>query len=312
MCLPALTAATQTVTLSCSNPSCVVYYTTDGTAPNTGSSTSEPITVATSLTLTAVAVAPGYSNSQYLVLVYTINQTPTGTPLISPSAGPYSTPLAVTLTNSTPGATIYYTTDGSTPTTGSTVYSTPFTLSSPGSVTVKAAAQYTGYTISGVASAAYTLTQPIAAAPSFTPPGAIYTCDQTVALSSATSGVTIYYTTDGSSPNTGSSVYSTPLAVNATETIRAYATKSGYTDSSIASAGYSIPTFAITSAALPNASLLTPYSFTMGAAGGSCAGYTWAIVSGAPAWMTINSSSGVLSGTPTATGSFSVVISVTD
>jgi hypothetical protein len=80
------------------------------------------------------------------------------TPVISPAAGAYDGSVNVTITCSTPGNSIYYTTDGSTPTSGSTPY-TPFTVDS--SLTVKAIAIASGYVNSAVASAAYTLTYTI-------------------------------------------------------------------------------------------------------------------------------------------------------
>ncbi|MFA7412560.1 MAG: S-layer homology domain-containing protein, partial [Tissierellaceae bacterium] len=52
-----------------------------------------------------------------------------------------------------------------------------------------------------------------------------------VALSS--NGTTIYYTTDGSEPTTGSDVYSAPLNITATTTIKAFATRAGYTASGV-------------------------------------------------------------------------------
>ncbi len=60
---------------------------------------------------------------------------------------------SVSITDTTAGATIYYTTDGSTPTSASPVYSAPFSLNS--ATTVMAIATATGYTDSSVGSAAY-------------------------------------------------------------------------------------------------------------------------------------------------------------
>ena len=76
----------------------------------------------------------------------------------SPRAGTYSSAQSVTLSDATSGVTIYYTTDGSTPTTSSTVYTGPITVSS--TETLKAIAAVTGDTNSAVASAAYTITPP--------------------------------------------------------------------------------------------------------------------------------------------------------
>jgi sugar lactone lactonase YvrE len=80
---------------------------------------------------------------------------PAATPAFSLAAGAYSGAQTVTIADATPGAAIYYTTDGSTPTTGSTAYTAPITVSS--SETVKAIAASTGYTVSAVASVDYVI-----------------------------------------------------------------------------------------------------------------------------------------------------------
>lgn len=67
-----------------------------------------------------------------------------------------------------------------------------------------------------------------------------YATAQSVSLYSGTPGATLYYTTDGSTPTTASTLYSTAISVMANTTVRAIATKSGYTDSSVASATYTI------------------------------------------------------------------------
>jgi hypothetical protein len=71
-----------------------------------------------------------------------------------------------------------------------------------------------------------------------------YTAAQTVSISDTTAGATIYYTTNGTTPTTSSTVYSGPIAVSSTETLEAIATATGYSTSAVASAAYtiSIPT----------------------------------------------------------------------
>lgn len=88
----------------------------------------------------------------------------TATPSFSLPAGSYTSAQTVNLTDSTAGATIYYTTDGSAPTTSSTQYTAAVRVSA--SETLSAIAVASGYTNSTIASAAYTIT--MATTPSYT------------------------------------------------------------------------------------------------------------------------------------------------
>ncbi len=79
------------------------------------------------------------------------------------------------------------------------------------------------------------------ASPTFSPAGGTFTTPQSVSLSSATAGSSIRYTTDGSTPNaTTGTVYTGPIAVSATTTLRAIAYSAGMTDSAVTSATYTI------------------------------------------------------------------------
>jgi hypothetical protein len=80
-----------------------------------------------------------------------------------------------------------------------------------------------------------------AAAPAITPAAGTYSAAQAVALTSATSGAAIRYTTDGSTPSeTAGSLYAGPFLVSATATVKAIAYKSGLLDSAVTSAVYTI------------------------------------------------------------------------
>ncbi|WP_410666481.1 chitobiase/beta-hexosaminidase C-terminal domain-containing protein [Amycolatopsis sp. cmx-4-68] len=80
------------------------------------------------------------------------------------------------------------------------------------------------------------------AAPTFSPPGGTYSSAQTVTISSATSGATIRYTVDGSTPTASSTLYSGPISVPNSRTVNAIALKSGSTTSPVSSATYTIGT----------------------------------------------------------------------
>ncbi len=185
-------------------------------------------------------VAGAYSDASGVVhgFVYTPGQPQTATPTFDPAAGTYYTAQTVSISDTTTGAVIYYTTDGTTPTTSSTAYSSPIPV--PSTLTIEAIAVATGYANSEVATATYTISAPPAAAPTFSPSAGTYTSAQTVTLSDTTQGATIYYTTNGTTPTTSSTVYSGPITVSSTETIEAMALASGYSNSAVATATYTI------------------------------------------------------------------------
>jgi len=81
----------------------------------------------------------------------------------------------------------------------------------------------------------------LAATPTFSPAAGTYTSAQSVTISDATPGATIYYTTDGTVPTVNSTKYTGSIAVTATETISAIAVASGFANSAVASATYNLP-----------------------------------------------------------------------
>ena len=233
----------QTVTINDATIGAKIYYTTNGETPTTGSTLySAPVTVSSSETLQAIAVS-GYATSAVGYAAYSINALVAAIPTFSPAAGTYNSAQSVTIYDATTGATIYYTTNGTAPTTGSAVYTGPITVSS--SETIQAIATASGYATSGVGSATYTITF-AAATPTFSPAAGTYTSAQTVTINDATTGATIYYTTNGTAPTTGSALYTGPITVSSPETIQAIATASGYATSGVGSATYTITSPAAT------------------------------------------------------------------
>jgi hypothetical protein len=161
-------------------------------------------------------------------------------PVFTPVTGTsFASKLSVSITDATPGATIYYTMDGSVPSTSSTVYSGPITLGA--TTTVNAIAAETGYTTSTMASAVYTYAPVTVATPVFAPvTGTSFSSTLSVSITDATAGATIYYTTDGSVPSTSSTVYAGPITLSATTTVNAIAAAPGDTTSAMASATYTL------------------------------------------------------------------------
>ena len=133
----------------------------------------------------------------------------------------------VSIATTSAGATIYYTTDGSTPTASSTLYTGPFDLTtSP--TTVKAIAIRDGH---GSTVASETFQMQLAAP--------VITISNTgLATITAEAGATIHYTTDGTTPTTGSPTYSAPVQLTNPQTIMAIAVKANYTTSSVAMDDY--------------------------------------------------------------------------
>jgi hypothetical protein len=111
-------------------------------------------------------------------------------------------------------------------------------------------------------------------APSFSLAAGTYVGAQTVTISDSVQGAAIYYTTDGSTPTTASDLYSGSISISATETLRAIAVATGYAESAVTSAAYTIvlpviPTISVTPSA---ASITTAQSLTVAVSVNSATG----------------------------------------
>jgi hypothetical protein len=89
-------------------------------------------------------------------------------------------------------------------------------------------------------SSSYNNTMSQVATPTFTPVAGTYSSGQAVTISDSTSGATIYYTTDGTTPTTSSTQYSGPITLKHTETIEAIAAASNMTNSAVGTAMYTV------------------------------------------------------------------------
>lgn len=179
---------------------------------------------------------PSITYSEYCT---TVEVTAVETPEISPASGLVASGQEVTITCTTEGASIHYTTDGTTPTSSSTTYDPSNKPTITANTTIKAIAVKDGLTDSEVASAIYTIAAPCAT-PTFSVEEGEVEKGTTVTISTTTDDATIYYTIDGSTPTTSSSAYSSPIAINSNMTIKAIAIKDGMANSEMASATYTL------------------------------------------------------------------------
>lgn len=203
--------APQSVKITSTTPGAVIYYTTDGTKPNVSSPKyAAPINVTKTTTIQAMALAPGFIQSEVATATYTISILEgTVVPVeFTPAAGPYENDQTVALTSATAAATICYTLDGSAPTCdeaaakcsgSSATYSgsTPVLINTTGR-TIKAVGCKVGMKTSAVTSASYTLN---AASAKFSPAPGTYDTAITLTATLATAGATVRFTTDGTNPD---------------------------------------------------------------------------------------------------------------
>lgn len=150
--------------------------------------------------------------TQIVVSYSTSAPTTVSTPSITPDGGTYTSAQDVTLTCTTEGAAIHYTTNGEDPTESDDVYTSPVPVTITGTV-LKAKAFKDGLTASSIAEATYVIKPN---KPSITSTGSMITI-------SGDSGCTFYYTTDGSEPDNTKTKYTGPFELLANCTIKAKA-----------------------------------------------------------------------------------------
>lgn len=228
----------QNVTITCATVDAAIHYTTDGTEPTAESAVySQPIVVNDgTTTIKAIAIKEGMTNSEVASATYTVNLPTLDAPTFDHESNIYDGAFEVTIT-AAEDATIYYTTDGTAPTTESAVYKDRIPVNK--NMTIKAIAVKEGYKTSAVATAEYQIK---VAKPTFSPVPGTFDAATQVSIACGTEGATIHYTTDGTTePTAESPVYSEAIAVKeGTMTIKAIAIKEDMTNSDIAEGVYTI------------------------------------------------------------------------
>ena len=236
------------VTVQCATASATIYYTTNNSDPTTSSPVyTGAFTLTETATVKAFAALSGWVSSATSTATFTKNGLPlVDTPTITPNGGSHVGQVEVSLGCTTDGASIYYTTNGTLPSTSSTLYEDPFTLFA--SATVKAIAAKSGMADSLTASANLTVAT---ATPLISPAGGAFSGSVSVALTCATPGHTIYYSSDNSTPATNSQIYTMPFTLRGSTTVKAYAVSAGRADSAFTNVAFTTTPEPWASIALP-------------------------------------------------------------
>ena len=271
----------QSVEIECATAGATIYYTTDGTTPTSGSTAyTAAISVDADMTIKAIAIkdekSSNVAEAAYVINLpateetqktwdLTIDETATASDDELTWTATY-VDMSVTRGTSTKANNYYPGTAGKTYTetrfyNGATLNVTPngkqitsivITANSSGSATALKNGTWTngtavaeGSTVTVTVSAPgevsvllasnsgatavtvnYTDIDPtLPVAPTFNPAAGTYTSAQSVEIECATAGATIYYTTDGTTPTSGSTAYTAAIAVDASMTIKAVAIK---------------------------------------------------------------------------------------
>ncbi len=221
-----------------------IYYTLDGSAPTTDSHKGSTITVygepGEQFTIMAMAVADGSEKSNAFATFTYIIMNKLAAPTASvPDNAIFTKESIVELTAES--ERIYYTTDGSDPTTASNLYKKSIIIDGP--VTIKAIAVADDLETSDISTFTYGFADKVAA------PIASYASGELemgtkVAFTSATEGAAIYYRTDGKDINLSRKneleIYKEPITINQATNFKVIAVKDKMQDSNVLKVGYTV------------------------------------------------------------------------
>jgi len=238
--------ASLAVPLATGDPGAVIHYTLNGAEPTESDPTvasGSTVAVGQSLTLKAKSWKSGAPPSNTSSATYELKVVQ---PVLSPTSGSYGTSQNITLSTTTPSATLRYTLDGTEPSASSTLYSAPFVNDT--TRTIKVRAFRTGWTDSDTGAGSYWIQGAAVTTPSISPGSATYTSPTLVTISSTDPTTVIRYMLNGSDPDPSSPIYTTPLLVTRTTNVRARAFRAGSLPSAVASATF---TFASTGVSAP-------------------------------------------------------------
>lgn len=219
------------VSISCPAEGATIHYTTDGSEPTVDSPVYRRFRISGRTTVKAIAEEDGLL-SDVVTAEYALGQC--ADPMITPTDRSSFEWAGQTVSIDWQGedGVVRYTTDGSDPTNESPIYNGPFTIND--TTIVKAKAFGDQFFDSAVVTANITRVWTDVAVPQIQAAKSFSGSKTKVMISCATEGATIYYTKDGSEPNSHSTKYTGPFYVTESCTIKACAGKYDYRNSAVA------------------------------------------------------------------------------
>ncbi|MCX6376151.1 MAG: C10 family peptidase, partial [Armatimonadetes bacterium] len=216
-------------------------------------------------------VLQGDTGAEWLLLDLICGIRPPGpqrvaTPNLAPDNGYSGQPVLVTVSCPTTGAVMHYDTAGNwdeTPTQDDQVIASGASILVDKALELKVRAWKPGWIPSDITRARYLIAGKVAT-PSFNPDGGVFYVSKTVAITCATEGATIHYTTNGNDPTEASTAIASggSVTVNKTTKLKAKAWKSGVAASDVKSATYTLKV-ATPAFSPPGGAILEPKSVTV-------------------------------------------------
>ena len=275
------------LTISTETEGARIYYSTNGDTPTAESTLyNGPLSfgeLPADPTIRAIAIKENFNPSAIAERAFAVSTGRADRPSFSPGAGAVTTLESLTIRTASPGAMIYYTSNGDdpgSPSSARTLYANPLSFASlgVGSYTIKAIALGTRYDPSEPHSAEFTVSLPQVAPPIFSPATGDLTSIDRLVISSRTEGASIRYTVNtAGTPDDSSSGGNSPqtvdfaaLTVGQEYTIRAIAKKSGYADSELRTRVFRLsrPRVEPLTFSLPSGTIAPTDILTMGTATG--------------------------------------------
>lgn len=221
-----------------------IYYTVDGSAPSESSTKGSSVTISGSpgenVVVSAIAVSSGTEKSiSFATFTYTIMNRLAAPTASVPDGAVFTKVGYVSLTSES--GKIYYTIDGSEPSTASNLYRGAIEIQE--SLQIKAIAVDDGYESSEVRSFSYAFASQVET------PQASYASGELemgteISFSCATEGASLYYRTDGIEPDpsnkNGIELYTGPIVVDRATTFKVIAVKDRMQNSKVVTVAYTV------------------------------------------------------------------------